>query len=340
MKRTAVIAGVGSYAPENIVSNEDIIKKFEKFLKPEQATQIKQIIVSRGYYNRRIATDPEETTGTMGAKAAIEALKNAGINAAQLDLIILATDSPDYITPATSARIQHLIGARCGFFDLNTACASFTTALTTGWNFLRADENMKYILVIGSYEMSRFIPPDSLEGQISFADGAGAFVLKAVENSKCGLVASTLQGHGEFWDYFGLYGRGVWKGLSEDTLNKKLQYLQIVKNLPKDNNIQMWPPLIQETLDRAGWKKEEVNRGFFTQAKLETIEKVSEIFGWNKTMAYNIMHEYGYTGSACIPMAVDQANKKGLLKEGDKVIICTSGIGTSYACVALIWGKE
>ena len=108
---------------------------------------------------------------------------------------------------------------------------------------------------------------------------------------------------------------------------------------PADVNIQAWPKLIEKTLAKAGWTKNDVDKMFFTQVNLWVIQEVCKILGWDASISHNIMDVYGYTGSACIPMAIDDANRKGLLKPGQKIGVCTSGGGAAFAAMTFIWGK-
>lgn len=347
MSREVVVLGAGSYAPDNLVTNEEIIKRFEHMSFPGEdgnkidgRTYLEAFVERLGYKQRYKLKDPEETTATMCVKACQEALKNAGVKAEEIDMIILSTDSPDFISPPTSSRIQYELGAKnASFFDINAACAGYTVALNTAWNFLKGQEELKYALVIGGYGMSRFSNPEDPATELMFADGAGALVLKAEENTNNGIKAATMQGQGEYWDYMGIYGCGTWKNLSKEALDQKLQYVKILKLFPATINTHSWPPLVLETIKKAGWGIEDVDHIFFTQVNLSVIEEVCEALNFVLSKAHTIMDKYGYTGSACIPMAIADALKKNILKEGDKVAICTSGGGAAFAAAALVWGK-
>jgi len=347
MPRTAVVVGTGSYAPNNIVTNEDIIKKFENARIPMGKDKtvsgreyIEGMASKVGYKTRRKIGKSDETTATMCVEAGKKALTDAGLKPEDIDLIILATDSPDFISPPTSSRIQYELGAKnAAFFDINAACAGYTIALSNAWQQLKGDPTLKYAMVLGGYGMSKYSDPDDILTEFMFADGAGALILKSVEDSQYGIHASSMQGNGMYWDYMGIYGGGTWKGFSEEVTSKRLQYVKFLKGFPATVNIEAWPALIKKSLEKAKWTTKDVDLAFFTQVNLAVINEVCGILGWDPKISHNIMDVYGYTGSACIPMAIDDANKKGLLKAGQKISICTSGGGAAFATMALTWGK-
>lgn len=347
MSRSVVVVGTGSYVPDNIVTNEDIINQFPGLQVPAGKglmVPVKDFIngmaAKVGYKTRRKLKDPNETTSTLCVNAGKRALENAGIKPEDLDMIILATDSPDFISPPTSSKVQFELGAvNAGLFDVNAACAGFTTALSTGANFLKNDQTLKYVMVLGAYGMSRYADPKDVVPQYMFADGAGALILKAENSSKYGIKESTLMGDGKWWDAMGIYAGGTWKGFSEEAMKQGLHHVKFLKAFPADINIKNWPILINKTLEKTGWTAKDVDRMFFTQVNLSIILEVCKIMGWDPSISHNIMDVYGYTGSACIPMAIDDANKKGLLKAGQKIVICTSGGGAAFASLSLIWGK-
>jgi 3-oxoacyl-[acyl-carrier-protein] synthase-3 len=341
MARTAVIIGTGMHLPDKFVTTEETVADFVK--RGVITVGAEETIASfkaRGYNQKGHITDVAMSTSMIATKAAQNALRNANLSPLDIDIIMLATDMPDYVCPATSARVQLELGAKnAGFFDVNTACGSFTTCLYMAWNTLRADPNVKHILVIGAVKYSSFLDPNCIVSQLTLTDAAGAVILKGVEDSPYGITAGTVKGKGEFWDYFGIYAGGSYKGFSKETLDAGLHYLKMPKKYPDDFNIHNWPPVIEETLKRAGWDKSDIQRGFFTQSTLKTIREVSKIFGWDQSLSYEVVQEYGYCGSGCIPVSMNHANERGVLKPGDKVLICTSGTGYSIAVLTLIWGK-
>lgn len=347
MSRAIVVVGTGSYVPAKVVTNEEIFSQFESLSFPNGKggtlsgrEMLSGLAKRTGYVNRHKIADSSETVATMGVEAGKKALKDAGLKPEDIDLIVLSTDSPDFISPPTSSRIQFDLGAvNAAFYDVNAACAGYTIALSTAAGQMQIDKSLKNVMVVGGYAMSRYSDPEDPITELMFADGAGVVILQAQENSNYGIKDFSLKGEGKYWDHMGIYAGGTWKGFEKEALDAKLHHVKFLKPFPADVNIQAWPALVEKTLAKSGWTKQELKKLFFTQVNLSVIEKVCEVLGVDISLTHNIMDKYGYTGSACIPMALDDACQKGLLKAGDKIAVCTSGGGAAFAAMTLIWGK-
>ena len=199
--RDAKIIGTGVYVPERIVTNAELSNNLGENIDDFVTNVI-------GIRERRIAAD-NESTADLATAAAENALHNAGISTAELDLILLTTDTPEYISPATSVVVQHRIGAvNAGTFDINCACAGFVTTLDAAFKYIIADAGYKKVLVIGCYAMSKFMDWTDKKTSTIFADGAGAVVLQAVENEQH-FLASKLVADGKFHDYMGIFAGGT-----------------------------------------------------------------------------------------------------------------------------------
>ncbi|MCX8056098.1 MAG: ketoacyl-ACP synthase III, partial [Ignavibacteria bacterium] len=173
-KRNAVIKGIGSYAPERVLTNQF----FNELLGEDVDTWLQENLTIK----ERRWCNQNQSTADLCIEAAKVALQNANISAEDLDLIIVATDTPEYISPSTSSVVQYRLGAKkAGTFDINTACAGFVTALNVGSKFIMADEHYKNVLVIGAYAMSKYLDLQDKKTVTLFADGAGAVVLSAEE---------------------------------------------------------------------------------------------------------------------------------------------------------------
>lgn len=199
--RNAVIKSSGMYVPEKIVPNA----YFDKLLGEDVSTWLEENVQ---IYERRWCNENESTVDLCEGAANI-ALNKAELKASELDLIIVATDTPEYISPSTASKLQHRLGAsKAGTFDLNTACAGFVTAMDVASKYIKADENYSNILVIGAYAMSKYLNMEDKKTVTLFADGAGAVVLTASEgNSKEGILTSRLETQGQYCDWMGIYGR-------------------------------------------------------------------------------------------------------------------------------------
>jgi 3-oxoacyl-[acyl-carrier-protein] synthase-3 len=311
------------YVPEKVVPNS----YFNELLGEDVATWLSENV----QIHERRWTGDDESTADLTEKAAIRALEDAGIQASDLDLIIVSTDTPEYVSPSTASVVQHRLGATgAGTFDINTACAGFVTALDMAAKYIAADERYRNVLIVGAYNMSKFLNLEDKKTVTLFADGAGAAVLSATEGD-AGMLASMLETKGEYADWMGIYAGAAKTPISEEVLSQKTHLLQFVHKFPKELNPIMWTSMIKELCDRAGITPKDIGRFFITQININAIHETLD----NLEIAYDkaeyVMHHYGYTGSACIPMALDQANKEGKVKRGDYLMFIGSGGGLAFA---------
>jgi 3-oxoacyl-[acyl-carrier-protein] synthase-3 len=325
--RYAKIAGTGSYVPEKILTNDDL----SRMLGEDINEFVSQIL---GIRERHISA-PDESTADLATAAAERALASSGVEAEELDLIVLATDTPEYLSPATSVVVQHRLGAKnAGTFDLNCACAGFVTALDTASKYIIADESYGNILVIGAYAMSKYVDWTDKKTCTIFADGAGALVLRAANDSP-GFLASKLVAEGSFHDHMGIYAGGTRIPITEEVLREGVwAKLRFAKKYPAEVNNEGWPAIVRDVLAKAKLTLDDVPLFLFTQVNLSTIKEVMSRLDLPLSRTHTIMGKWGYTGSACIPMVLDDAIREGKLKRGDNVIMCASGGGLNMACVA------
>jgi 3-oxoacyl-[acyl-carrier-protein] synthase-3 len=322
-KRNATIAGTGMYVPEKVVPNA----YFNELLGEDVDTWLRENVQ---IYERRWTGD-DESTADLAEKAAKKAMEDASVSAEEIDLIIISTDTPEYVSPSTASVVQHRLGAsRAGTFDINTACAGFVTALDMGTKYIQSDEQYKTILVIGAYNMSKYLNLQDKKTVTLFADGAGAAVLTA-NKGESGMLASALETKGEYADWMGIYSGGTHTPVNEKVLREKTHLLQFVHKFPKELNPQTWSRLINELCEKASISPRDISRFFITQININAIHETLDIIGVDHDKAEYVMHHYGYTGSACIPMALDQAHKAGKLKRGDYIIFIGSGGGLAFA---------
>jgi 3-oxoacyl-[acyl-carrier-protein] synthase-3 len=283
---------------------------------------------------------PEETTSDLALHASRQALDRAKIKPAELDLIIVATDTPDYISPATASVLQAKLGApNAGTFDMNCACAAWVTAIDTAARYIATDTDMNYILVVGAYGMTRFVDYSDHYTCTLFADGAGAVVIGA--GSEPGFLAGKRTASGEFYDSMGIYTGGATCPITPIDENNGVPHVQFVKKFPATFNAEHWPPLVRNTVAKAGLSLDEIDHYYFTQLNLNTIKQMMEILEQPLEKTHWIMDKWGYTGSACIPMALDDAIEigRGPLP-GDHVIFCASGGGIAMAATVWRWGVD
>lgn len=333
MTRHPQILATGSYVPERVVSNAEV-----DALLGESTGQ--WLIDNVGIRQRRWMS-PEQTTSDLIVEAAKKALDRAGVSAGDLDLIIVSTDTPDYLSPSTSIVVQHKLGAlNSGCYDVNSACAGWVTALDQGARYLMTEPAMKYVLVAGGYGMSRFLDFGDKKTANLFADGAGAALLGVGEQP--GFLASNLLAVGEFHDALGIYSGGAFRPCTPANLQTfGAPKVEFVRKFPKTFNTEYWPKLMQGALDKAGLQFDDVDLFLFTQLNLRTIEYMMTLIGQPISKTHWVMDKWGYTGSPCVVMALDDAIEQGRGPQpGQVVLFCASGGGITMASSVWRWGGE
>ena len=326
----ARIAGTGSYAPEKVITNADL----SRMLGEDVDEFVSQVL---GIRERRVCA-PEESTADLATEAARRALAAADVAAEDLDLIVLATDTPEYLSPATSVVVQHRLNAgSAGTFDVNCACAGFVTALDAASKYVIADPSYRNVLVVGAYAMSKYLDWTEKKTATIFADGAGAVVLRA-DDRRPGFLASKLVAEGSYHDHMGIYAGGTHMPVTEEVLREGVwTKVRFAKKYPSSVNTEGWPAIVGDVLRKAGLKTDDVALFLFTQVNLSTIKEVMAGMNLPMERTHTVMEKWGYTGSACIPMVLDDAARGGKLKENDVVVMCASGGGLNMACAAFRW---
>ncbi len=332
--RKSYIAGTGLYHPEKLVPNSYFNERYH--------TDIDTFLKEKRNIHQRYWMEPSQTTSDLIIPAIEQALHSAGITKEDVDLLIVSTDTPDYLSPSTASVVQHRMGLRnAGTFDVNSACAGFVTALDMASKYLVSDEQYRNIVVVGAYGMSKHLNFDDYKIASLFADGAGAVVVKGTSDAKApGIMASKLFTVGEFHDYMGIYAGGTFMPITEEVIARKDHQLRFAKKIPLETNSTHWPRLIRLLLDRSNKKLEDVKLLFLTQINIGTIQETMNILGLPQSLSYNIMDRYGYTGSACIPMAMADAAAHHKLKKGDFVLLVGSGGGVAMAAMAMEWAYD
>lgn len=324
--RNAVIHSSGMFVPERVIKNE----YFDELLGENVSDWLSEHVK---IYERRWCAE-DESTADLAFKAAETAMKNGNVSPDEIDLLIVATDTPEYISPSTSSKLQHLLKMKnAGTFDINTACAGFVTALDTAVKYITADKNYNTVMVVGVYAMSKFLNLADKKTVNLFADGAGCMILKSSENKK-GYLASKLLTKGEYYDYMGIYAGGTKTPIDEKVLENKKHLLTIAKKFPPELNPQMWSSIVLELSKDSGVNVEDVDMFLFTQININSIWETMDLLGLPRERAQTSMHYYGYTGSACIPISFEDALSQGKIKRGDTIFMVGSGGGLAFAGAA------
>ena len=330
--REAVITGTGSYVPDRIVTNDELSAILGEDINEFVSTQL-------GIRERRYCA-PNQSTADLAAAAALEALRSSGVAASDVDLLIVATDTPEYISPATAPVVQARIGAwNAGAFDINSACAGFVTALDVAWKYIRADDRYNRVLVVGAYAMSKFIDQHDKKTSTIFADGAGAVMLES--SSTPGILASELYADGRLAAGMGVFAGGTAEPITEEVLREgRRNKLRFVTKYPREVNEVGWPRIAKSVLARIGRTTSDVDQWLWTQVNLSTIRDVMATLDEPVEKAHTIMGKWGYTGAACLPMALDDAARAGKLSDGDLILMTGSGAGLAMGSMAIEWHPD
>jgi len=335
MVRSAIVTGLGMYVPEKVLTNEDI----EKILnRPGTADWL---VKNVGIKERHIMAD-DEVTSDLAVHASREALDNADVDVKDLDLIILSTDTPDYLSPATSVVVQHKLGAKnAGTFDVNCACAGLVTSLDIASRYIATDSEINKVLVIGAYGMTKFVDWTDHYTCTLFADAAGAMIVQSSEE-KHGFMASKLIADGKFHDHLGIFVGGTAEPPTIEAIQNNRHHLAFRKRFPADTNLQNWPALTRDCVAKAGLSMDDIDHIYFTQVNLRTIEAVMKELNLPMEKTHNVMDKWGYTGSACIALAMYDAVAQGKLPppgkgNGEYIALCSSGGGFNMAAAVLRW---
>jgi 3-oxoacyl-[acyl-carrier-protein] synthase-3 len=326
MPRYAKLIATGSYLPEREISNDLLRQRF-----PEPPDFVDKMEASTGIRRRWWA--PEDWAASdVAVLAARQALEAAGRRPEDVDLIILGTDSPDYITPATSVVVQGKLGAKnAGTFDVGCACASFPTGFAAGAGLIAANSGLKTVLVIGVYLMHKLSAAND-PMVFFYGDGAGAAVLEPAEEP--GFLNAAFQADGTYAGYWGIYSGGTAEPATEESVRAGRTQVKLVERYPPEINHEGWPRLVRRLAKEGGFAVSDIDFLIFTQVRKPSIELVMGDLGLPMERTHTIMEDSGYTGSACVPMALHDARAKGKIKAGDLVVLIGSGVGYNQAGVA------
>ncbi len=319
---TARIIGTGSYLPETVVTNDDLAKIMD--------TSDEWIRSRTGIGERHLVKD--ETTVSMSAEAARRALQNAGVAPEEVDMIILATVSGDHITPAAACMVQAEIGATNAVaFDLNGACSGFIFALHTVYAYIQAGM-CRTAVIIGAETLSKIMDWNDRSTCVLFGDGAGAAVVRADEK---GLLA---------YDHGSDGSRGmVLAGISRLNNNPlvqnstELQYVHMDGQEVYKFAVTAVPESINRVLDKAGLTTDDIRYFILHQANIRILQSVSKRLKVAEDKFPISLDHCGNVSAASVPILLDEVNKKGMLQEGDKIVLSGFGGGLTWGSTVLEW---
>ncbi len=329
-KIAAGIAGIGTCVPDKIVTNKDLENIVD--------TTDKWILARTGIRERRIAA-AKETTSDLAVKAAENALLDAGLQATDVDLIIVATSTPDMVFPATASLVQERLGCRkIGAFDISVACTGFVTGLIVGAQFI-ASGSCHNVMVIGAETLSKIIDWEDRNTCVLFGDGAGAVLLRPSEPGT-GILASCMGSDGSKADYLKVPAGGSLIPYSSFTPQDRLHYIHMNGREVFRFAVKILGEAANEVTSAAGLNQGQIDLFIPHQANIRIIEAAAKRLGLDMDRVVVNVERYGNTSAASIPLALDEALRQGRLHDGHNVVMVAFGGGLSWAAVALQWTSK
>jgi 3-oxoacyl-[acyl-carrier-protein] synthase III len=331
MSRTApgvIIAGTGSYTPSRIVTNEELSTRVE--------TSDEWITSRTGIRERRLAAD-NEVTSTMGAKAGLAALEAAQLSPDQIDLIVVATLSPDMSFPSTASLIQNQMGLRMiTAFDISAACSGFIYAVEVVSNMMRSGA-YRHALVIGSEKISPILDWDDRATCVLFGDGAGAVLLSKTESTDTGIIDSYTGNDGSRPELLCLPGGGSAIPASHESLSQGQHFLKMNGREIFKIAVRWMEQSAIIMLERHGLNPEDISLIIPHQANLRIIDALARSIKIPREKFFVNLDRYGNTSAASIPIALHEARQKGCIQSGDYVLLVAFGAGLTWGSTLIKW---
>ena len=325
--RTCSIAGVGSYVPAKILTNQDLEKMVD--------TTDEWITTRTGIKERHLAAK-DEFTSDLGAQAALRAMQQAGVTAEQIDLIVVATITPDMPCPSTAALIQRKIGAfKAAAFDLEAACAGFIYGLEVAQQFIMS-RTYDTVLVIGAEKLSSIVDWQDRNTCVLFGDGAGAAVLRNRPNAH-GLLTAVMGADGRKADLLFMAGGGSRCPATAESVNSRMHYLRMEGKETFKCAVQAMLKAATEALRRCEIDISRIKLIVPHQANLRIIEAVGERLGAKPEQLFVNLHKYGNTSAASVAIALDEAVKSGRVQHGDLLLLIVFGAGLTWGAAVIEW---
>jgi 3-oxoacyl-[acyl-carrier-protein] synthase-3 len=330
MTTNALITGWGMYAPSRVLTNDDLSRMVD--------TSDEWIVTRTGIRERRIAAD-DETTTTLSVHAARDALAVAGVDASDVDLVLVATCSPDYPLPASSVLVARELGAtRAAGFDIQAACSGFVYALATAAGFIRSGM-YRSVLVVGVEILSRFVDWTDRNTCVLFGDGAGAVLLQASDKPG-GLQSFDLFSDASGAEMIIVPGGGTAEPASARTVAEGRHFIRMEgREVYRYATRQLAESAIN-AIRKAGLRMDDIDQFVFHQANLRIIESVAKQLGMPWDKAYINIERYGNTSAASVPIALAEAVADGRIHEGDRILMVAFGAGYTAAAAVVEWTAD
>lgn len=324
------ISGVGSYVPENKVTNHDLSKIVD--------TSDEWIVGRTGIEERRIASD-DMATSDLGTLAAKKALEDARVKPEDIDLIIVATVTADHAFPSTACIIQKNIGAmKAAAFDINVGCSGFVYGLSIGENFIKSGTYEK-VLVIGAETLSRVVDWEDRNTCVLFGDGAGACVLERCEEGS-GILSSELGSDGTNGQVLSQPAGGSRLPASIETLEDRLHYIKMDGKEVFKFAVRVMEKASINALEKADLNLDDLDFLVPHQANMRIIDAAAKKLKLEKNRICVNLNKYGNMSSASIPIALDEAVKDNRIKNGDNILLVAFGAGLTWASMTIKWSRR
>lgn len=325
--RTCAFAAVGAYVPEKVLTNADLEKMVD--------TTDEWITSRTGIQQRRIACDGEFTSD-MAAKAARIAMDRAKVKPEEIDLIIVATITPDMLFPSTACLVQQKIGARrAAAFDIEAACSGFIYALEIAQQFI-ASHTYNTVLVIGAEKLSSIIDWKDRNTCVLFGDGAGAAILQARGNTH-GLLTACMGADGSKGELLSMPAGGSRQPATVDSVNARLHYLRMDGKETFKSAVNAMYQAAQEALRRCEIDITQIKLVIPHQANRRIIDAVGERLGARPDQVFINLHKFGNTSAASVAIALDEAVQEGRIQRGDLVLLVVFGAGLTWGAAVIEW---
>jgi 3-oxoacyl-[acyl-carrier-protein] synthase-3 len=323
----ARITGTGSFAPKKVITNHDLEKLVD--------TTDEWITERTGIKERRIA-EKGQSTSDLAYEASKKALKAAGLGAHELDLILVATMTPDTILPSMGCVLQEKLGAKnAAAFDIYAACSGFIYGLSVANAFIKS-EMYKNILLVGAEILSRFTDWEDRTTCVLFGDGAGAVVIQR-HAGKRGVLSTHLHSDGSLGNLLHVPAGGALHPASHDTIRKRMHFIKMKGNETFKAAVRALEDVVQEALGHNKVKPEEIDFLVPHQANLRIIQAMAQRLNMPMEKVVLTVHKYGNTSAASIPMALDEAVRDGRIKENQLLLFEAFGGGLTWASALVRW---
>jgi 3-oxoacyl-[acyl-carrier-protein] synthase-3 len=323
----ARITGTGSYAPKKVITNLDLERLVD--------TSDEWITERTGIKERRIA-EKGQSTSDLAYEAAHKALKAAKLPAQELDLILVATTTPDMIMPNLGCMVQEKLGAKkAAAFDIYAACSGFIYGLSVANAFIKS-ETYQNILLVGAESLSRFVDWEDRTTCVLFGDGAGAVVLQR-HAGKRGVLSTHLHSDGSLGNLLNIPAGGALHPATHDTVRKRMHFIKMKGNETFKTAVRALESAVQEALEHNKVKPEEIDFLVPHQANLRIIQAMAQRLNMSMEKVVLTVHKYGNTSAASIPMALDEAVRDGRIKENHLLLFEAFGGGLTWASALVRW---